>query len=63
MRQTSPRSIGLSESRPVLPIRGAERRPLMIVFDAGSLDVFVEICFQLVMAGHFIDLAVFLVKA
>src|ERR1022692_1647389 len=42
---------------------GPEQRPLAVALDAGSLYVRIEKFFQLVMAGHFIDLAVFLAQA
>jgi hypothetical protein len=42
---------------------GAEQQPLAVVLDARRLNVSVEILFQLVVAGHFIDLAVFLAQA
>ena len=41
------------------PDRDAEQRPLVIAGDAGLVDVGVEIGFQLVMAGHFMELAFF----
>ena len=40
-----------------------EQRPLAITVQTCSFDIGVEIFFQLVMAGHFIDLAVFLAEA
>jgi len=43
--------------------RGPEQRPLAIIRDTRRLDVGVEIFFQLVMAGQFIDFAVFLAEA
>src|SRR5437764_290953 len=39
--------------------RGAEKRPFAIVREARRFDVGAKIFFQLVMAGHLIDLAVF----
>ncbi len=45
------------------PDRDAEQRPLGIAGDAGLGDVGVQVGFQLVMAGHLMHLAVFLVEA
>jgi hypothetical protein len=42
----------------VLPIN-AEQRALVIARDGRSLDIGVRIFFELLMAGHFIYLAVF----
>src|ERR1039457_4205546 len=41
---------------------GPEQRPLAIIRDTSRLDVGIQIFFELVMAGHFIDLTVFLVE-
>jgi hypothetical protein len=40
-----------------------EQRSLAVIFNARRVDIGVEIGFELVMARHFIDLAVFLAQA
>ena len=41
---------------------GAEQRPVRVIRDPGGADVLVEVLFQIVVAGHLVLLAAFLVQ-
>lgn len=62
MRHTSLRVTGRPESSPVLPIADRNSGPLRSSPMPAASDVGVKVCFQGVVAGHFVELAVFLIE-
>jgi hypothetical protein len=63
MYQTSMRDMRPGPSFLVFPIAARSSVPLGVALDTGRFDRGVEIRFQLVVARHFVELAVFLAQA